>query len=169
MKERIGCILLCILIWIVGCTFMCKCVPDKYEPKGPAYIDTLTVEVYDTIEIKTPVPDTVYFDRIIKVEVKNDEVKNDSTGQYIEIPIEKKEYLSDRYYAIVSGYMANLDTIAIFNKDEVKYIRTEKIIYRNRNQGKFGLGLQVGYGYSFGNARASPYIGLGLSYNFISW
>jgi hypothetical protein len=35
---------------------------------------------------------------------------------------------------------------------------------------KYGIGLNVGYGVSFGNPlRTSPYVGIGVSYNIIRW
>ena len=34
-------------------------------------------------------------------------------------------------------------------------------------QKRWGLGLSVGYGYSFN--KFSPYIGIGINYNLINW
>jgi len=71
---------------------------------------------------------------------------------------------------VIMGYdkTTKKPTIAVFTDNP--YIRTVGIkSFKTDVQKpkKFGIGAQVGYGYSIGANKASPYIGIGGAYNFI--
>lgn len=51
----------------------------------------------------------------------------------------------------------------------VKYESMTGITMPKQKTKKFGIGPQVGYGYNFIDNRLSPYIGIGLHYNLISF
>ena len=61
----------------------------------------------------------------------------------------------------MSGYRAKLDSIEVYNKTRTMFAR------ERAKRKQFGLGVQVGYGFS-GN-KASPYVGVGVSYNLWEW
>ena len=85
----------------------------------------------------------------------------------IHLPIEQRQYLDPRYTAWVSGYRPQLDSIQIYQQRE--YITKEiKTVTKPK---RWGLGLQAGYGVSFSNKQiqATPYIGIGISYNILTW
>ena len=66
----------------------------------------------------------------------------------------------------VSG-RPQLDSIQIYQQRE--YITKEiKTVTKPK---RWGLGLQAGYGVSFSNKQiqATPYIGIGISYNILTW
>ena len=85
----------------------------------------------------------------------------DSVKVYV--PINK--YLFEEYskYRIeASGYEVSLDKIEIY--PTTMYKTKTKII---KTKPKLGIGLQVGYGIS--NNNISPYIGIGITYNIITF
>lgn len=78
------------------------------------------------------------------------------------LPIEKKEYKTDEYRAVISGFRPNLDFIETYTKSQ-----TVTVTPINRRRKRFGLGVQVGYGIT--RNKLSPYIGVGVSYNLWEW
>lgn len=79
----------------------------------------------------------------------------------VTIPITQKVYEDSTYRAYVSGFHPALDSIFILQ-------RTEKIYIRSPTKPKrWGLGIQLGLGVT--PARVEPYVGIGVSYNFISF
>lgn len=120
-----------------------------------AYLQPIPVDstVIRYLTVKLPVKDTVY--------VKGTEtVRIDSVA--VEMPITQKTYQDSTYQAWVSGYNANLDSIYVFPKT---------ITVTNITQKKpkhWGLGIQVGVEYNW-NHKVQPYIGIGISYNILTW
>lgn len=134
--------------------------------------DTIIVRdtFVDTIryELPTPVDSMVIRYEVVKLPWKDSTyikqpdtiIKTDSV--YIEVPIYHKEYKDSTYQAWVSGYRVNLDSINVFQK-------TITEIHRIREPPKrWGLGVQVGAGYC-GDKIIRPYIGVGISYNILTW
>lgn len=138
---------------------------------SPSVNDTITIRdtIVDTIPYRMPVPvdSTIVRFEYVKFPVKDtiytkgeDIVKIDSA--FVEIPISQKEYRDSTYRAWVSGYKANLDSINIFQ-------RTVAVTERIRAPTKrWGLGIQAGAGYC-GDNKIQPYIGIGISYNILTW
>lgn len=134
---------------------------------------TEIVEVRDTIEKISY--DTIFVDRPIayKVkEIKHDtvritDVKHDSVD--VILPVIQKEYRDSTYSAWVSGYQdVNLDSIQVYQKNIFTEINNTKYVTKYKNR-PFSLGIQVGYGFDFMNRQCSPYVGVGLQYNIISF
>lgn len=134
---------------------------------------TEILEVRDTIEKISF--DTIFVDRPIayKVkEIKHDtvritDVKHDSVD--VILPVIQKEYRDQTYSAWVSGYQdVNLDSIQVYQKNIFTEINNTKYVTKYKNR-PFSLGLQVGYGFDFMNRQCSPYVGVGLQYNIISF
>lgn len=133
------------------------------RPEEPVVrIDTVTR--YDTVRVETPREVVRYVTRIDTLLYKVSET--DTVTVHVPIPIEKKEYKTDTYYAVVEGYKPALTHIETYNK--VQYIdRVETHTIKDKN--RWGLGVNAGYGYNFGENKFSPYIGVGLQYNLITW
>ena len=83
-------------------------------------------------------------------------VESDSIS--VLIPITSKEYETDDYRAIVSGYKPSLDFMEVYRDKEI--ITLPPLQKKKR----WGLGLQTGYGYPGG-----WYVGGGVSYNLFMW
>lgn len=83
---------------------------------------------------------------------------------FIPIPREQAYYKDETYEAWVSGYKPALDSINVYRRLETITIFTEKEV---KVQSHWGLGISAGYG--MGKDGLSPYIGVGISYNLLSF
>ena len=142
-------ILVCLL---VGVVVWMRCNP--HDP-SPVYVKGDTVRIRDTIRDTIPKPvketlkrtDTVYLP--ILIDTTTDRTVEDDSVPVI-IPIASKEYKTDDYRAVVSGYKPSLDFMEVYREKEIITLKPKR----------WGLGLQVGYGYPSG-----LYVGGGVSYN----
>lgn len=147
-----------IIIALIGCMlYMCNHSVEVTE-KVVVRTDTVTVTKIDTVF------DTVPVEKIVERKVV-DTMRIHTSDTVFIVDREQRVYENDKYKAYVSGYRPALDSIHIYNKTNTVYIETEKIIKQKPK--RFGLGVQVGYGFT--NARASPYVGVGIQYNIISF
>ena len=153
MKNIIIPIIVIISIFGLGFYFGYKNSP-KQDTKIENKIDTL----WDTLKIDSPVYKKI---RSIRVDTDTFYLAGDTVPIHVPIPITQKEYSKDSVYkAWVSGYKQKLDSIIVYPKT-IKETKTISIT------SKFSVGIQVGYGAT--KVGFSPYIGIGIQYNFISW
>lgn len=144
------------------------------EPVDKATEETTTVS-RDTIPffIDTPIPrdSTVLRYESIKVPVLDtiritvaDTLLSDSVT--VKIPITQKVYQDSTYQAWVSGYKPSLDSIQIFQPitTVTHTITNTKIKYKIK---RWGVGVQVGVGLT--PNKVDPYVGIGVTYNILSW
>lgn len=138
---------------------------------------------YDYYNLKTNINETVKEIKIIEEHIKHDTIfvqqpvykekhiiRHDTIYQrdtvVVTIQIEQKVYEDSLYTAWISGYEPSLDSIEIYNKTVYKTITNEKIITKNQKNKHWGVGFQVGTTY---NGKFAPYLGIGLSYNFLTF
>lgn len=129
--------------------------------------------VYDTIQVQQPIASderqiglrveripTIIYDTVKEMDTVVLRVCD--TVETI-LPITQKEYRDSNYRAYVSGYKPNLDSIFILSKQEM-------IMHREKMR-RCSIGMQAGYGLSLRKdaVKLAPYIGVGLSYNLISF
>lgn len=123
-------------------------------------VDTLlicdTIKVTETICVRERVVDS------IMVAVTDTIVRNDTT--YVYLPKQQRQYQSPQFHAWVSGYDPKLDSIKLFQT--TKYI-TKEIPVVQKQKPRFSLGITGGYG--AGKDGLTPFVGLGLTYNLLSW
>lgn len=130
--------------------------PARVE-RVPGEVVRDTVTVIDTVRDTVPKPyrvEVVRMDTFCLPILIGDSLEIDSVP--VLLPIEKKEYKTDEYHAVVSGFCPNLDFIETYN---MKHIITTK-----QRSKRWGVGLQVGCGYPYG-----WYVGAGVSYNLFTW
>lgn len=127
---------------------------EKSNQDTVTVIDTIRDTVLKTVLVRFDHWDTAYFPLLTDYDYTDSINTGDSVS--VAIPIETKEYKTDNYRAIVSGYKPNLDLMEVYSK-------TQTITITPKKQ-RWGLGLHAGYGYPGG-----WYIGAGISYNIISW
>lgn len=152
-----------VLPWILVCLLLGVLVWMRCNPHDPStvYIKGDTVRIRDTIRDTIPIPvketlkrtDTVYLPII--VDTTTDRTVEDDSVPVI-IPITSKEYKTNDYRAVVSGYMPNLDFMEVYREKEIVILKPEKK--------RWGLGLQTGCSYPGG-----WYVGIGISYNLVMW
>lgn len=141
--------------------FIVFCPARVEHVSGELVRDTVTV--IDTVRDTVPKPyrvEVVRMDTFYLPIFVGDSSEVDSVP--VVLPIEKKEYKTDEYRAVISGFHPNLDFIETYTKSQ-----TVTVTPINRRRKRFGLGVQAGYGF-FGN-KASPYVGVGVSYNLFAW
>ena len=112
-----------------------------------------TVFSIDTVRVSAPIASS---ETIVRYEPYPVFMPGDTIRDtvFVYIPITQKVYRDSLYTAWVSGYSAKLDSIEVYNR--VQTITIQEKVKRKR----FGIGLQVGYGFPHG-----AYAGVGLSYN----
>lgn len=120
-----------------------------------------TVVVRDTVRDTLMIPYNVYVARTDTVFLPS---VADTVLREVVVPIERKEYRTDDYHAVIEGYRPSLLSISVY--PETKYI-TENIVRTIKQKPRFGVGIQAGYGITGKEVR--PYIGVGLQYNIITW
>lgn len=111
-------------------------------------IDTVRDSVPQTVLVRFDHWDTLYIPLLIDSGIE------DSVP--FAIPIEKKEYRTENYRAIISGYKPELELMEVFRK-------TQTITLKTKSK-RWGLGLQAGYGVPDG-----WHVGIGISYNIWQW
>lgn len=123
-----------------------------------------TVTVFDTLRVETPVfierhtVDTMY------VSVTEFEVVHDAA--FVQLPREQVEYRDTSYRAVVSGFRPRLEELEIYQKERVVTIQTEKVV-TVPDRRRWGVGVQAGYGIT--PAGFQPYLGVGVSFDLLSW
>ena len=138
-----------VLPWILVCLLLGVLVWMRCNPHDPStvYIKGDTVRIRDTIRDTIPIPvketlkrtDTVYLPIIVDTTTDRT-VESDSIP--VLIPITSKEYKTNDYRAVVSGYMPNLDFMEVYREKEIVILKPEKK--------RWGLGLQTGCSYPGG-------------------
>ena len=153
--KVLPCILVCLLL---GILVWMQCNP--HDP-STVYTKGDTVKLRDTIVdiVLLPVKetlkrtDTVYLPILIDTTIDKT-IKGDTVP--VLIPITSKEYKTNDYRAIVSGYKPSLDFMEVYGEKEI-------ITLKPKNK-RWGLGLQTGCSYPGG-----WYVGVGISYNLVMW
>lgn len=153
------------LPWILVCLLLGVVVWMQYNPHEPQpmCIKGDTVRIRDTVRdtILKPVretlkrTDTVYLP--ILIDTTTDRTVEDDSILVL-VPITIKEYKTDDYRAIVSGYNPSLDSMELYRDKEI--ITLPPLQKKKR----WGLGLQTGYSYPGG-----WYVGVGISCNLVMW
>lgn len=130
--------------------------------------DTLVVTRIDTIRIEKPTYHKVITRDTILLAVADTIRVNDTT--YVQLPVESKVYSDSLYTAQISGYEAELDWIEVYPVTKTVTVNNTltNTVYK---KARWGIGIQAGYGATLynGKVQLSPYIGVGVSCNFIRW
>lgn len=120
------------------------------------YVETIIVQrdttvVVDTHIVEKPVPVKVVVTDTMYAEVRDTIRMNDTL--YVSLPLERKEYRRDEFYAEVTGYNPSLTRIEVFPKT-VYVTETER---RKDKLNYLSAGVDVVY-------MGSPYIPIYLEY-----
>lgn len=125
------------LMLILGFAIGILCRPNQTERVVDIQRDTIiyrdTIRESYPVEVSRETIDTMYVTLTDTIRIKE--------ILYLPLPLDKKIYASDEYYAEISGYKPNLDYIEVFPKTT---IITEKIA-PERKRNAIGIGVDVGY------------------------
>ena len=140
-------------------------IGQKHPQKSPVEpiktkVDTLVLR--DTMMCYKP----IYVDRVkldsVLVPVLDTMMIHDTTFVYLER--EKITWRDSLCEVYASGIMTSVDSVRHFQ--EYKYITIETQV-PVKVKSHWGLGVNAGYG--VGKGGFTPYIGVGISYNILSW
>lgn len=121
-----------ILFFCIGFMSSRSCRQDTPQPREVVRVDTLIV--FDTIVKNKPIYITKVAERVDTVRLTT--VERDTVAAVI--PIERKVYAEDSLYrAVVTGYLASLDSLVIFPKTTT--ITTDRTIYVQPRKWSFGV------------------------------
>ena len=120
-----------VLPWILVGVLAVLCVLGWLRPRGTV---TTTGYVSDTVVVRDTVRDSIP----------------------VIIPIERKEYRTADYRAVVSGYKPSLDYIEVYRKTQT--------VTLSPKPKRWGIGLQAGISYP-----AGWHVGIGISYDIWQW
>ena len=158
--EKVMTILCVILLILIGIL-----IGQKHRQKQPleppeTKVDTLVVQ--DTIMQYKPIfVDKIKVDSVL-VPVKDTIVIRDSV--YIYMDREKITWRDSLCEVYASGIMTSVDSVRHFQEYKYITIETQVPVKVKRH---WGLGVNAGYG--VGQGGLTPYIGIGISYNILSW
>ena len=158
--EKVMTILCVILLILIGIL-----IGQKYRQKTPlepteTKVDTLVVR--DTIMQYKPIfVDKIKVDSVL-IPIKDTIVIRDSV--YIYMDREKITWRDSLCEVYASGIMASVDSVRHFQ--EYKHITIETQI-PVKVKSHWGLGVNAGYG--VGTGGLTPYVGVGICYNLLSW
>ena len=151
---------------ILACVFLFGfIIRQKHSqklPVEPIKVKVDTLVIHDTTMSYRP----IYVDRVkldsVLVPVLDTMMIHDTTFVYLER--EKVTWRDSLCEVYASGIMASVDSVRHFQ--EYKYITIEtQVPVKVRSH--WGLGVNAGYG--VGKGGLTPYVGVGISYNLLSW
>ena len=152
-----------VLAFVLGFFVCFVCRRQGPGPVDPEVrIDTLWL--HDTLRLPAPKPKTAHVIDSVLVPVRDTIQLHDTT--FIAVPISQTYYSEKEYEAWVSGYRAKLDSLHIYQQTAIVEIPVYKTVTK-----RWGLGVQAGVTYQFGQEknRVLPYVGVGISYNLITF
>ena len=121
----------------------------------------------DTLIVRDTIRDTIPLERTVE-RLRTDTVwlkqPGDTVYVEVEIPIERKTYITDTYRAVIEGYKPKLCEIETYSNSV--HITESAPRTRSRHR-RWGAGIQAGYGIT--STGLQPYIGIGIQYNLITW
>ena len=135
----------------------------KMAEKEPQPVKIDTVWVKDTVKVPEPVPVTKWLTRTEYIPVHDTTLVHLRDTAFLPVPIETTRYQGEDYEAWVTGFRASLDSINIFRNNMV--IEKQVPVYISK---RWGIGLQAGATWSK-DTKITPYVGVGISYNLISF
>ncbi len=122
-------------------------------------VDTLWVPAGDALLASgmSPAGDTL--------SVRDTRVASDSITIAVPLPVERKTYRTDDYMAVVEGFRPSLTALELYPRTTL--IDRTVAPLAPRAPPRWAIGIQAGYGIS--PKGLSPYVGIGIQYNFINF
>ena len=164
--ARIASIVIVFLLALAGIFSIGRCNRNNSnDTKISTQVDTLYL--HDTIRLKKPVPKIIKSIDTFLVQTKDTLWLKDTL--YLTLLKEQKIYKEKNYQAWISGYRPELDSIHIFRNTQ--QIITSTTIRSKQKSHRWGIGIQAGYGLTLQQNTIKPtqYIGIGVSYNLLSF
>lgn len=170
-RDKIGLIFGVLAVFLILAIFVVSAMKikhlqnelDKYK-NAPA--DTIKVVTHDTIKIDSPVEVYKYIKEKEYVYIADTLTIHDTINKVITLPRTYAVYKDSTYRAVVSGVEPRLDSMRVYPKTTIQYI-TKTVTKTEYKPTRWGLGVQIGGGIVKDKVR--PYLGVGVSYNILTW
>lgn len=163
VKDTIK-IVFCILLLLGAFLFGYNCGEKSVTRGEEAQVDTMYV--CDTITQYVP----IYEERIVlqKVQIPVTDTLTIRDTLYVYMEREQLVWQDSLSKVYASGIMPQIDSVHHYITERV--ITREKDIFVASRK-RWGLGVHAGYGIGLvnGGIYTQPYIGIGVSYNLITW
>ena len=131
------------------------------KPRDVSYVKLRdTVIIRDTVTERIPEPQIV---EVVRTDTCWLETVADTVRVPVAVPIERKVYVTSDYRAVVEGYRPSLVSMKLYRQTQVVTVTTSP------KPRRWGVGLQIGYGYMPTVNRTAPYIGIGIQYSLWQW
>ena len=154
--------ILCVILLMFSIGILMGQKHRQKTPVEPPGIKVDTLVVRDTITQHKPIfVDKIKVDSVL-IPAKDTIVIRDSV--YIYMDREKITWRDSLCEVYASGIMASVDSVRHFQ--EYKYMTIEAQV-PIKVKSHWGLGVNAGYG--VGKGGLTPYVGVGISYNLLSW
>lgn len=126
-----------------------------------------TMYIRDTITQEKP----IYVDRIklqkVPVPVEKTDTLKIHDTLYVYLQKEQVVWQDSLSRVYASGVLPQIDSVQHFIQERIVTIQTTIPV---KKPCRWGVGIQAGYGVQFGDQiHHAPYVGIGLSYNLLSW
>lgn len=154
-------LLLFVGVFFIGRHYGLKLAIRDSEEK----VDTLFI--FDTITQLYPiVEERIKLEKVlVPVEVRDTIWKRDT--MFVELEKEQVIWEDTLSKVYASGILPQVDSVQHFVKERVI---TREVVVPMKQKTRWGVGVQVGYGVNFGKEiKAAPYVGIGVSYNILSF
>jgi hypothetical protein len=150
-----------VVLLVVGVVIGMLLFPHTtFYPKTETIVKTDTLVRIDTIIQEKPIVSKVYVKDTIIVPYFDSLRVTDTV--YISLPKEVKIYEDSTYYAEVSGYEPNLDSIKVYQRKEI-----QTITITTKEQKRWSIGVSGGIGVVYdGGWHCGPGINIGVTYSF---
>lgn len=128
-----------------------------YRPQKPSGPASIPDSIADTV---TVVSDSLSVD---KLPLENDSISTGSDSVDVIIPLTEKEYRTDDYRIVISGYRPQLVSAEFYRRT-----RTGVVNASAPKKKRWGIGLSAGYGIGL-SGKTEPFLGVTLNYNLLQW
>lgn len=134
----------------------------------PVAVKPDTVWLHDTTKIQLPAPKAERIRDTCWLAAAPQDPERDTV--YVPVPITSRYYSESGWEAWVSGYQPSLDSIRIDQATAVVEVPVFKTVTK---RARWGIGVQAGATWRPGQnatpGQIQPYVGLGISYNLITF
>ena len=158
-----------LLLSIVAALLICVLRGGEHPLKKPMEpmdkkVDTLFV--YDTITLSKPVfVERVKLDSVLVPVIDTLRIQD---TMYVYLEREQIQWQDSLCKVYASGVMPHVDSVQHYVCDKIVTIETKVPV---KVKTHWGLGVNAGYGVGLSGKQVylTPYVGIGISYNILSW
>ena len=136
------------------------------KPMEPMDKKVDTLFVYDTITLSKPVfVERVKLDSVLVPVIDTLRIQD---TMYVYLEREQIQWQDSLCKVYASGVMPHVDSVQHYVCDKIVTIETKVPV---KVKTHWGLGVNAGYGVGLSGKRVylTPYVGIGISYNILSW